>query len=82
MKKAIGLVVIILILPFIINIPDVRLRAEAEKIISSSPEAIKPQTNNGFYALLGFETPMGRDIYEAGKAVCAAYSNQTDQIGD
>lgn len=73
MRAAIGLVVFILVLPFIVNIPDAKLLDEARNIIVSPPQPLSPQEGNGFYALLGFEAPKGKDIYEVGKDAFAAY---------
>jgi len=78
MKKAIGLVVFVFIMPFIVNMPDEKLRDEAEKIISSQPKPLTPQTDNGFYALLGFEAPKGKGIYQAGKDMSDAYADSQE----
>jgi len=78
MKKAIGIAICILFLPFIVNVPDAKLDEDAARIISSSQEPIDPETDNGFYALLGFEAPLGKDIYEAGSHAYTVYSKSQD----
>ena len=66
MKTAIGLVIFILILPFVVNIPDAQLGDDAQKLLNVQTAPLKPRTDNGFYALLGLEARLGKNIYEAG----------------
>jgi len=75
MKKIIGIVIFVLILPSIINIPDETLSDEAKKLIDAIPASQNPNPDNGFYALLGFEAPAGKDIFEAGTQAAIAYSD-------
>jgi hypothetical protein len=75
MKKAIGIVIFVLILPFIINIPDAKLREDAQKLIDAVHASNNPEIDNGYYALLGFEAPAGKDIFKAGTQAFIAYSN-------
>lgn len=74
MKVLISLLVLIVALPFIVNIPDTQLLEKARNIIVAQPQHIGPEKDNGFYALLGFEAPVGKDIHEAGKDVSRVYS--------
>lgn len=73
-KVLIGFAVLIVVITFIVNIPDAPLLEKARNIIVAQPQHIGPEKDNGFYALLGFEAPVGKDIHEAGKDVSRVYS--------
>lgn len=80
MKKILVILFFILILPFIINIPDESLTKDAQTLINDIPHSQKPMTDNGFYALIGFEAAVGKDIYEAGKQAYTAYARSQDNV--
>ncbi len=70
----------LLLLPFAVNITDEELESGPNKILNSSQPSMTSTNENGYFALLGFEAPVGKDIVEAGKRVYFAYSNS--QVGE
>lgn len=79
-KKIILIVVALIILPFIINIPDETLNNDAQKLLDANAVPIEPQSGNGFFAVLGFEAPENKDIYEVGREAFFAYTESQQDI--
>lgn len=80
MKKVILIVGALIILPFIINIPDETLSNDAQKLLDSNAVPMEPQSGNGFFAVLGFEAPENKDIDTVGREISLAYSEARDHI--